>query len=402
MLRLGEWPGTDVNYEAMRDALEQWCPEAVLTNLIRRSANATQYLDVFFREPDSRVEKELSWAGDGIQVWLQIVFHLLLVRDQADVVILDEPDLYLHADLQRRLVRLLDSHGGQIITATHSAEVVAETDTSSLAWIDKGNLHSRSLQGNPDVELISRDLGTQFNLGLARALRARTVLFVEGDDMKLLRRIAAGLDCSAFVSEQQLAIVQLGGRSNWGNVEAFGYLLREFLGDAVRVFVLLDRDYLTDSQIADLESRLDAAGTTPHVWRRKELENYLLTLPLIGRATGMGSGEVNKLVADATEPLKPETFSQLNAELLRSQLGPKADQTRITAQHFAAFERDWTDLEHRLEICPAKMVLSNMNRALQSAGKDAISFRQMAALSTEADIPQEMVSTIREIESAVR
>ena len=55
------------------------------------------------RERGDRTPKELFWVGDGMQIFVQILTHLWRLRS-ADVVILDEPDLYLHADLQRRLV----------------------------------------------------------------------------------------------------------------------------------------------------------------------------------------------------------------------------------------------------------------------------------------------------------
>lgn len=58
-------------------------------------------LDVFVRERGDRTPKELYWVGDGVQIFVQILTHLWRLRS-ADVVILDEPDLYLHADLQRR------------------------------------------------------------------------------------------------------------------------------------------------------------------------------------------------------------------------------------------------------------------------------------------------------------
>jgi len=80
-------------------------------------------IDVFLREAGDRTPKELFWAGDGMQVFVQLLVHLYRLRD-SDVIVLDEPDLYLHADLQRRLVRLLENTAAQTITATHSSEML--------------------------------------------------------------------------------------------------------------------------------------------------------------------------------------------------------------------------------------------------------------------------------------
>src|SRR5205085_12094826 len=95
-------------------------------------------LDCFYREAGRPAEKELFWAGDGIQVWLQLLFHIERVK-QAPIIVLDEPDLYLHPDLQRRLVRVLESTGAQTITATHSPEILTEVLPGALVWVDTTN-----------------------------------------------------------------------------------------------------------------------------------------------------------------------------------------------------------------------------------------------------------------------
>ena len=70
-----------------------------------------------------------------MQIWLQLLLHLFRQRD-ADVVVLDEPDVFLHSDLQRRLLQLLESLPAQTISSTHSAEVIAEADSSeSVVWV---------------------------------------------------------------------------------------------------------------------------------------------------------------------------------------------------------------------------------------------------------------------------
>src|SRR2546429_3340765 len=78
-----------------------------------------------------------------IQIWLQLLLHVFRLRER-DVVVLDEPDVFLHPDLQRRLVRLLDSLPGQTITATHSSEVLVEAAPESVIWVDKWRRNSVS------------------------------------------------------------------------------------------------------------------------------------------------------------------------------------------------------------------------------------------------------------------
>src|SRR5581483_7679981 len=66
---------------------------------------------------------EVSWMGHGLQMWLQIMWFLARSKDDP-TVILDEPDVYMHPDLQRRLIRLLRGRFQQLIVATHSIEII--------------------------------------------------------------------------------------------------------------------------------------------------------------------------------------------------------------------------------------------------------------------------------------
>ena len=90
-------------------------------------------LSMFCKE--GRVDREVVWAGFGFQVWLQILTHLTgAVGD--NVLVVDEPEIYLHPDLQRRLFQLLEASNKQVILATHSAEIV-ERSRSRRGCLDK-------------------------------------------------------------------------------------------------------------------------------------------------------------------------------------------------------------------------------------------------------------------------
>ncbi|MFZ8305259.1 AAA family ATPase, partial [Staphylococcus aureus] len=79
-------------------------PEVSNLSIRRSYGNKDDAFDLFYEEQASRNEREIAWAGDGIQIWLQELYHMWMQR-AADVIILDEPDVFLHPDLQRRLAR---------------------------------------------------------------------------------------------------------------------------------------------------------------------------------------------------------------------------------------------------------------------------------------------------------
>ena len=248
-------------YEDFADYARPWLDGLGIENFAHHMTKDGQILDVFYRERDSRVPKELVWAGDGIQVWLQLLYHVYRVRD-FETIVLDEPEVYLHPDLQRRLVRLLESTDRQIVLATHSSEIITEADPKLATLVEKSNRRARRTKKDSDLQLLSSALGTAFNLRLAKALRSDVALFVEGDDMTVVGQFAKTLGFDAIANERGITVIPLKGYSRWGEVTPFAWLTRQLLPDAIRIFVILDRDYRPD--VCD-------HGRRARVWKRRDL-----------------------------------------------------------------------------------------------------------------------------------
>ena len=75
--------------------------------------------------PEDRYLREIYWAGFGFQVWCQLLTFIIRNKN-VSILIIDEPEIYLHSDLQRQLVSLLKSMKPDIMLATHSTEIISE------------------------------------------------------------------------------------------------------------------------------------------------------------------------------------------------------------------------------------------------------------------------------------
>jgi len=51
-------------------------PELTQLTLVETYREGETWLDLYYRDSQSRTEKEIFWAGDGLQIWLQLLFHL--------------------------------------------------------------------------------------------------------------------------------------------------------------------------------------------------------------------------------------------------------------------------------------------------------------------------------------
>ncbi|MCY3827125.1 MAG: AAA family ATPase [Candidatus Dadabacteria bacterium] len=166
------WPGMDIQK-----------PEVDMTHQPTR-------LHMFCLE--YRVTRELFWAGFGFQVWCQMLTHLIQSADSS-LFLIDEPDIYLHSELQRQLLLLLRDLGPDILIATHSTEIISEAETTDIVFIDKRLKSARRLKNPSQLSEVFTALGSTANPILTQLAKTRKAIFVEGDDFRIIGTFARKL-----------------------------------------------------------------------------------------------------------------------------------------------------------------------------------------------------------------
>ena len=151
--------------------------------------------------------------GHGLQMWLQTMWFLARVQGAA-CVILDEPDVYMHPDLQRRLIRYLKRRHEQVIVATHSVEMMADVEPDDVLVVDRKRSSSGFASDTASVQRLVEHIGSVHNLQLARLWNARRCLLVEGRDVKLLSVVHRTL-CPESESLEATPHVEIGGWGGW-------------------------------------------------------------------------------------------------------------------------------------------------------------------------------------------
>ena len=86
-------------------------------------------------EGPNTTPRELDWAGFGFQIWCQLLTHIIRT-DSTDTPIIDEPETYLHPDLQPHFLSIVRESEVGTVVATHSGEIISECDPSELTLID--------------------------------------------------------------------------------------------------------------------------------------------------------------------------------------------------------------------------------------------------------------------------
>ena len=89
-------------------------------------------LEMMFFE--NGIPREIFWSGFGLQVWMQMVLQFMRGSACA-VLILDEPDIYLHPDLQVQMMDFASQRFGQIFVATHSSAIISTASADDILII---------------------------------------------------------------------------------------------------------------------------------------------------------------------------------------------------------------------------------------------------------------------------
>lgn len=232
---------------------------------------------------DGDFSAEVDSMGHGLQMWLQMAWFLARTQKEATIV-LDEPDVYMHADMQRRLMRLLRTDTAhQVIIATHSTEIMAEAEPEDILLVDRRNSESRFAHSLPGVQSVVEAIGSVHNIALARLASARSFLLVEGSDVQLLKRFQNTLFPSSTLPIDTIPSMDIKGWSGWFQAVGTARMLKNESGDTIHTYCILDPDYRTPDQIAERYRDAAKTGIRLYIWKRKEIENYLLEAPAIQR-----------------------------------------------------------------------------------------------------------------------
>ena len=225
---------------------------------------------------------EVGFMGHGLQMWLQTIWFLCRSRPSSTVV-LDEPDVYMHPDLQRRLVRYIKGRFPQVIIATHSVEIVGDLDPSEILIVDRTRAESKFADTLPAVQRLIDRIGGIHNVHLARLWSARRCILVEGDDLSFLKTLHDKLYPNANFSLDEIPNSPIGGWDGWPYAIGQTMMARNALGQTVRVYCIFDSDYQIPAEIQERKKEAGARQVELHIWSKKEIENYFLDPNVIAR-----------------------------------------------------------------------------------------------------------------------
>lgn len=362
---------------------------------------------------EGRVPRELFWAGFGFQVWCQLLTHLRRGAE-ASLIVIDEPEIYLHPDLQRQLLELLRDLGPDILVATHSTEMMAEAEPTDMLFVDKGQKHAKRLKDPDAAQLAFEAVGSFHNVKLTQLARNRRLLFTEGaKDFRILRRLAKLLGYVELAAGTGLTNVESGGFTVWDRIPSFAWGISKALDESLLLGAVFDRDYRCDEEVSSIEAELRQGLRFATLLRRKEIENYLLVPDALQRAidkllrekakrsggvTVAPTTAVAQLLEEVTAPMKEDCMAQYIAKRTDYLKTTRRDTATIAAETVRWFNSRWEDIHTRIQIAPGKDTLKALRERLSALHGITLTDAQVLGAMKPSDVPADMVQLVDGIE----
>ncbi len=365
------------------------------------------FVEMYFSE--ERRDREVYWSGFGFQIWMQMMTHIMRGK-QDSVIVLDEPDIYLHPDLQRRLVGVLKERFGQIFLSTHSSEIINEVNSSEILTISKKYQTARRVTTDKHLREVFKYIGSSENIEISRISKARRIVFFEGQDKKIFRRFAQKVSTRTFLDDPDTVFLQAGGFSQWRRVKEVEWTLDNVFDLQVKIVSVFDRDYRCDEEVGEFVDSMNSEGSKCFVLGCKEIENFVINVDavfrLLQRRTEEGELDIDRttlaeIVDRIVLDMRSDTASHImsNYTNFYRKKEPNLDFSTLTKRALDRAEALWAVPERRLQLVPGKEFMSVLSTHLQSYHKKSITLAGVLNEMRTSEIPLEMSKLVNDIDS---
>ncbi|MFL6210928.1 MAG: AAA family ATPase [Pyrinomonadaceae bacterium] len=254
---------------------------------VRTNPGNERYVKTYIWTDDAALERDdlafsLSECGTGVSQVLAILYVIFTSKTQRKVIVIDEPQSFLHPGAVRKLIDILKQHSEhQYVIATNTPTVIMAANLSTISLVKQvgaqSTVESLDVKKTENQSLWLNEVGAS----LSDVFGLDKVLWVEGKTEELCFKMI--LEQVANYPLMGLAIV---GVVNTGYLESrdaqriHEIYMRLTVGGGLippAIGFIFDREGRTRTEREDLEraSRQNKTGHI-HFLPRRLYENYLL------------------------------------------------------------------------------------------------------------------------------
>lgn len=198
---------------------------------------------------DDGVETPLENKGSGLQslIMIELFKFYCKIFNQSSLLILEEPELFLHPHAKRMLSDILNdfiqNNKNQIIITTHSEEFICNVDIENI------NVIRKSIEGTKKNRICKEKYGDGKELQKlkielqhknAEMFFAEKVILVEGEEQVLIPEIVKSIYGKNILNNNDISIIKVGGKSYFD-------IYRKVLNELnIKNYIIADYDILTN------------------------------------------------------------------------------------------------------------------------------------------------------------
>ena len=403
------WYKNPDGFAAFQELIEQTWPGMTIArpeNLDIMERRLTMFVS------ENRIDRELYWSGLGFQIWCQLLTHISRCKD-SNMLIVDEPEIYLHPEVQRQLIGILREVHPDIVLATHSVEILSEAEPREILIVDKTKKSARRLQDFVGVQEAIDSLGSIQNISLTELARSRRILFVEGmSDYRILRKFAKLIGLTGLAAGNGLTALESGGFDSWPKIQGFSWGLQGSFESDLKIAVIYDHDYRSDQENSAHRETLERELDLVHFHNRKEIENYLLVPEVLNRAIRRAIEErarrtgtrvsweldVAKTLDEITISERETLSGQYIAHYCRYFRETGRDQATLASEALEIFNGSWMTLHRRMTIVSGKDTLRKFRDECQRRLGITLSDLRIVQAFTRGDVPDDLVLLLERLD----
>ncbi|MBO4587810.1 MAG: ATP-binding protein [Bacteroidales bacterium] len=351
-------------FPAFKELVESTWEELQVKPVESDFSNEGQYLHFFVRVRS--FVAELGWMGHGLQMWIQTMWFISQCPNNA-IVVLDEPDVYMHADLQRRLVRLITPMFSQLIIATHSLEIIEEVPSDCIIPIDSNKRQIKPIGDEAALLALSEELGSPLNIDLARLFISNRFIIWDGGESD--RAILSAFQSVLYPHDLHPIITYpkayVNGWDDWNKSISISEVFN-LNKIHVELCCIANSGFHTIEEIQERNNDAHSRGIKLHVWEKNEIDNYAININVICRyLESVGRKEkveINAIIKKIKDILSAD-YKKIEKNIRKSSTDIDEVNSRIdeplnivSGKHFFKALSVWTRKEYGVGISARQVV----------------------------------------------
>ena len=339
-------------------------------------------------------EAEIGWMGHGLQMWIQTMWFVSQCQKEA-VIVLDEPDVYMHADLQRRLVRLLTPKFAQVIIATHSLEIIEEVPSDCIVPINSSKIEIKPIGDEKSLGKLTQDLNGSLNIDFARMYISNKFIVWDGDENS--RKILSAFQSVLYPTELHPLITfpkaYIHGWENWDTVLS----LAESFSQSklpISLYCIFNSSFHSADEVKQMQINAKKAKIDIHIWSKNEIENFLINKDVLYRYItklkkrgSVSEEKVSQKIDEIIANMKMDTLNGITNHLKKVSDNPSS----AVDDAIKELEKRW---KNPLEVISGRHFFSRLSRWTQDEFDLSITGLQLIPYFTAEEVPTEIKNLI--------